>query len=136
MTTTLATDFEAGTIDNTSFGHPEHVRVIWSLVHAYGTLQAVQRFEAGLKRITAAAGHPEKYHTTITYAFAFLVAERIAGQGPLSWHDFVDANPDLLDWPSTALARMYPDNTLQSTTARRTFVMPGGQGRQRSEVAG
>jgi hypothetical protein len=122
--TTIVADFEAGTIDNTTFGHPDHVRVIWEFIHAYGTLEAVGRFEAGLKRITAAAGHPEKYHATITHAFAFLVGQRIAEQGAVSWPDFVETNPDLFDWPNSALSRMYPDDTLGTTTARRTFVMP------------
>lgn len=129
MSTTInvAGDFEAGTIDNTTFGHPDHVRVIWEFIHAYGTLDAVGRFEAGLKRITAAAGHPEKYHATITHAFAFLVGQRIAEQGPLSWDDFVTANPDLFDWPNSALARMYPNDALHTDAARRTFVMPYSQ---------
>lgn len=117
-------DFEAGTIDNTTFGHREHVRVIWSFIHAYGTLEAVRRFGEGLKRITAAAGHPEKYHATITHAFTFLVGERVADQGPLNWHDFEAANPDLFEWPNTTLAKLYPGDALKSTSARATFVMP------------
>jgi len=121
-------DFEAGAIDNTTFRHHDHVRVIWEFIHAYGTLEAVGRFESGLKRITAAAGHPEKYHATITYAFAFLVGQRIAQQGVLAWDDFVAANPDLFDWPSSALTRMYPDGSLHTPTARQTFVMPLGDG--------
>jgi len=128
--TNVVADFEAGTIDNTTFGHPDHVRVIWEFIHAYGTLEAVGRFEAGLKRITAAAGHPEKYHATITHAFAFLVGQRIAEQGSVSWDDFVTANSDLFDWPNSALARMYPDETLSTSTARKTFVMPLSQSTQ------
>jgi len=124
--TTLVADFEAGTIDNTTFGHPDHVRVIWSFIHAHGTLEAVARFEAGLKGITAAAGHPEKYHATITHAFAFLVGQRIAEQGTLRFEAFVEANHDLFDWPDSALSRMYPNDTLKTATARRTFVMPFG----------
>lgn len=123
----IVADFEAGTIDNTTFGHRDHVRVIWEFTHAYGTLGAVGRFEAGLKRITAAAGHPEKYHATITHAFAFLVGERIVDQGPLSWDDFETTNPDLFEWPNTAMLRMYPDDALKSPIARQTFVMPFGR---------
>jgi hypothetical protein len=121
---TVVSDFEAGTIDNTTFGHIDHVRVIWEFTHAYGTLEAVRRFEAGLKRITAAAGHPEKYHATITHAFGFLVGQRVAEQGALSWTDFVGANPDLFEWPNGALARMYPDDALHNEAARTTFVLP------------
>lgn len=123
----ITAHFEAGSIPNTGFGHPDHVRVIWEFIHAYGTLEAVGRFEAGLKRITAAAGHPEKYHATITHAFAFLVGQRIAEQGAISWDDFVTTNSDLFDWPNSALARMYPDDVLHSAAARETFLMPYSQ---------
>lgn len=101
--------------------------MIWEFIHSYGTLDAVRRFEAGLKRLTAATGHPEKYHATITHAFAFLVGERIAEQGCISWHDFELANPDLFEWPNSALMRMYPDDTLQTALARITFVPPAGR---------
>jgi len=128
-------DFEAGTIDNTTFSHHDHVRVIWEFTHAYGTIGAVTRFEAGLKRITAAAGHPEKYHATITHAFAFLVGERIVDQGPLSWDDFMATNSDLFEWPNTVMLQMYPDDTLKSRIARKTFVMPFGRGKSTSNPA-
>lgn len=124
--TTVLAEFEAGTLDNSTFGHHDHVRVIWSYVHAYGTLEALARFESGLKRITAAAGHPEKYHATITHAFAFLVGERVAEQGPLNWAEFAEANPDLFEWPNSTLRRLYPGDVLHSPAARRTFVLPSG----------
>jgi hypothetical protein len=120
----LMSDFEAGTIDNATFGHEAHIRVIWSFIHAYGTLDAVQRFEECLKRITAAAGHPEKYHATITHALTFLVAERIDEQGLQDWNDFAATNADLFQWPNQTLSELYPGETLNSAAARRTFVMP------------
>ena len=123
----LVESFEDGTIDNCEFSHPEHLFVIWSLVHRRGTLGAVARFASCLKRITEAEGHPEKYHATITHAFAFLVGERIADQGPLSWDDFQTTNSDLFEWPNTAMLRMYPGDTLKSPIARKTFVMPFGR---------
>lgn len=101
--------------------------MIWALNHAYGTLETLGRFEAGLRRIAAAAGHPEKYHATITHAFGFLVADRIAGQGPMSWDDFEAANPDLFEWPNETLARLYPADVLASAAARRHFVLPNDQ---------
>jgi len=124
---TTVAEFEAGTVDSTAFRHTDHVRVIWSLIHAYGMLEAIARFESGLKRITAEAGHPEKYHATITYAFAFVVGERIAEQGPLSWADFVDVNSDLLEWPNRTLQCMYADDVLGTSTAKQAFIMPRGR---------
>ncbi|MEM7091658.1 MAG: hypothetical protein AAF567_01550 [Actinomycetota bacterium] len=122
--TSLMGAFENGTIDPGSFGHREHLRVIWSFVHAYGTLEAVRRFEEGLKRLTADAGHPEKYHATITHAFTFLVSERIHRQGTQNWNDFEEVNADLFAWPNATLADLYPAEVLASAEARATFVMP------------
>ena len=122
----LTAQFDAGTIDNTTFGHPDHVRLIWELIHAEGVLGAVSRFETGLKRIAAGAGHPEKYHATITHAFAFLVGERIAEQGPLDWHQFQEQNADLFEWPNVQLMNRYPNGELDTQLARRTFVLPSG----------
>lgn len=127
MDSTLLASFEDGTLANETFGHAEHVRVIWEYIHTYGTLGAVERFEAGLKRLTAAAGHPEKYHSTITHVFTFLVGERVAEQGRLDWDSFVDSNPDLFEWPNGQLSKRYPDEVLFSALARQTFVMPPGR---------
>jgi hypothetical protein len=128
MTTTttysLINDFESGHLDNTTFDHAHHVRVIWALIHAHGPLEAIRRFERGLKALTAAAGHPGKYHATITYAAAFLVAQRIGSQGRIDWAQFVDGNPDLLEWPNTLFRQLYPGGVLDSDQARDHFVLP------------
>lgn len=125
MTTdTLVSDFEAGTIDNSTFTHADHVYVIWSLIHAHGPLEAIRRFEASLKRITSEAGVPGKYNATITYALAFLVAERINEDPSLAWDDFAERNPDLLEWPNQQLSRIYPDEVLHTERARRVFLLP------------
>ena len=120
----LVADFEAGKIDNSTFSHVDHVYVIWALIHVHGTLEAIRRFELSLKRITAESGHPEKYNATITYALAFLVAERIAAHPPLDWDEFTAENGDLLMWPSPAITQLYPGQTLHSPHARRSFVLP------------
>jgi hypothetical protein len=120
----LVADFEAGRIDNSTFSHPAHVYVIWALIHAHGTLEAIRRFEASLKRITAESGHPEKFNTTITYALAFLVAERITDHPPATWDEFAAQNDDLLMWPNNALTQLYPSETLHSPKARRSFLLP------------
>jgi hypothetical protein len=123
---TLVEDFEAGIIDNSMFGHADHVFVIWSLIRRHGTLEAVRRFETSLKRITADAGHPEKYNATITHALGFLTAERFDEHPSLEWDDFVRRNPDLLQWPNELLNRLYPNGSLRTERARRSFVLPGG----------
>lgn len=119
----FVSEFEAGNIDTGCFSHPDHVRVIWTMIHQYGTLEAVGRFERALKMLTENAGIPDKYHTTITYALTFIVGERIDGGGALEWDVFAAANPDLFVWPNAELERMYPDGILDTDLARRSFVL-------------
>ena len=120
MTTAYA--FENGTLDASSFRHPDHIKVIWTLIHGYGVLEAIARFETGLRRISAELGHPEKFHATITYAFAFLVDERMVEFQ--TWEDFESKNTDLFDWPNTPIHTMYSTDQLYSDEARRKFVLP------------
>lgn len=121
----LVEDLEAGTLDNSTFTHADHVYVVWSLIRTHGVLEAIRRFETSLQRITREAGRPEKYNATITYALAFITAERIADNPSLDWDEFSEANPDLLIWPNEQLSRLYPNGALHTDQARRVFVLPG-----------
>ena len=120
----MLSSFESGTVDVHSFGHADHVRVAWSLIHAEGVTGGLVRFEAGLRRLTAEAGIPGRYNATVTCALFFLIAERIASAGALSWDEFAHENADLLVWPSPALGALYDEETLTSPLARSTFVLP------------
>ncbi len=128
----LVDDFEAGAIDNSTFSHADHMFVIWTLIRRHGTLEAVRRFETSLRSITIADGNPEKYNATITHALGFLTAQRIDEKPSLDWDDFALQNPDLLQWPNEQLARLYPNGTLHTEQARRTFILPGGYARTNS----
>ena len=87
--------------------------------------EALVRFAAGLRRFAAAQGKPELFHATITTAFLLLINERLDdGARELPWKEFAGRNPDLLLWKPSILARYYRDETLWSTRAKRTFVMP------------
>lgn len=116
--------FEDGTIDNCNFSHTGHLFVIWSLVNRRGTLAAISTFESCLKRITEAEGAPEKYNATITHALGIIVGERVASAPGGEWSDFVDANPDLFEWPNPVLTNLYPNDELYSDEARASFLLP------------
>ncbi len=120
----LVESFEDGTIDNCNFSHHEHIFVIWSLVRTHGTLLAISKFETCLKRITEAEGAPEKYHATITHALGITVGERVAADPERKWENFVDANPDLFEWPSSLLSGLYPNGELDVSAAREAFMLP------------
>jgi len=119
------TRFEACTLSAESFHHEQHVRVVWLYLRRYTVLETLMRFSEILKRFAAANGKPNLYHETITWAYVFLIHERIRRNGQeQSWPDFVERNADLFDWKNSILKSYYNDETIRSELARRTFVFP------------
>ena len=66
-------------------------------------------------------GASGKYHETITYAFMFLIHERVRRGGAETFDAFASANADLF---GPILQRYYRPETLASELARASFVMP------------
>jgi hypothetical protein len=118
----LLVAFETTALPPGAFHHHEHVRVAWILLRRCGPLEALERICSGLRRFAAAAGKPEIYHETITWAFVLLIRERMAEQEE-TWEAFAARNGDLLAGRS-ALDRYYRPETLASERARRSFVLP------------
>ena len=116
---------EDGSIAPDSFHHLEHVRVVFLYLCRYPVLEALQRFTAAIKRFATAMGKADRYHETITWAYLFLVRERMSGAQ--DWECFSAANPDLLSWEDSILKKYYREETLRSETARQMFVMPDKQ---------
>lgn len=117
--------FETCEIPAGSFHHEEHVKVAWLYLSRYEPLVALAKFAGGLKRLAESFGATDKYHETITWAYMFLVHERMQrADGPQTWSEFASSNPDLLEWPNSVLDRYYSPETLQSATAKRCFVLP------------
>jgi hypothetical protein len=117
--------FEAGTLDPAGFHHRDHVELAWAHLKRYPLPTALQRLCDGLRRLAQAAGKPERYHETITWAFLVLINERMELSGrDLAWEDFASRNADLLSWTPSVLAAYYPPGILASDLARRVFVLP------------
>jgi hypothetical protein len=125
--------FEDCTLPNTEFHHRDHVRLAWLYLRREPILKALTRFTDGLKRFAHANGHDGLYHETITWAYLFLVHQRIAtgptGQTTETWDEFAARNPDLLTWRPSVLADYYREETLASDLARKLFVFPDRQPR-------
>jgi hypothetical protein len=111
--------FENCTID--SFHHNDHVKAAFLYLSRYPALEALRRFSESLQRFAAAKGKPQLYHETITWAFVFLIRERMGFQ---NWEEFAAANGDLLDWKNNILKKYYRAETLSSDRARSTFLFP------------
>jgi hypothetical protein len=121
----LIANFEALRLPNDSFHHAEHVRLAFLYLCRYPPLEALDRFTSGLKNLADANGKSERYHHTITCAFLFLIGDRIARAGPpQTWPEFMDRNPDLMNWQNSILKKYYRDETLSSALARTTFLFP------------
>lgn len=131
--------FEHCRLDNEHFHHADHVRMAFLYLCRFPILEAVERFSRALQRFAIANGKPHLYHETITWAFLFLIRERLVlqssrqdGRHP-GWSEFAAENPDLLNRRSNLILRdFYSDETLASELAKRFFILPdrslGGEG--------
>lgn len=117
--------FERTEVPADGFHHRDHVRVAWWYLRQHPFPEALARFGANLRRFAVAQGKPELYHETITTAYLLLINERLDGEGrELAWAEFMSRNDDLMTWKPSILARYYREETLASSRAKRTFVMP------------
>jgi hypothetical protein len=120
-------DFESCALPNSAFHHRDHVRLAWIYFRRHPVLEVLARYTEGLQRFAAFNGHPGLYHETITWAYLFLIHERMAdAPGDETFEAFEARNPDILAWNPSILDRYYAPEILQSERARRLFVMPGG----------
>ncbi len=120
----LICHFESGTIPANCFHHADHVRLAFAYLSLHPPLEALEKFVAALKRYANAIGRPSLYHETITYAYLFLIRERMARSAACGWDEFISRNSDLLVSKNGALSCYYHAETLQSELARTVFVLP------------
>ncbi|HEV7239753.1 MAG TPA: hypothetical protein VGQ36_10975 [Thermoanaerobaculia bacterium] len=113
--------FESCTLPPEQFPHRAHVRLAWIYLHEGSLLDALTRFVEGLKRYAGSLGASTKYHETVTWAYLFIIHERMEREPFESFEDFAAGNEDLFNG---ILEKYYRKETLASDLARRAFVMP------------
>ncbi|HEX7829576.1 MAG TPA: hypothetical protein VF787_07960 [Thermoanaerobaculia bacterium] len=113
--------FEDCSLPPSLFTHRQHVRLAWLYLREESLLGALTRFAEGLKRYATSLGASAKYHETITWAFLFVIHERMRGES--TFDDFAVANDDLFSW-NALMSRYYKSETLASDRARAAFLMP------------
>lgn len=120
--------FEQGRAPGGSFHHADHIRVAFAYLSQFPVLEALQKFSDALRRFATAQARPSLYHETITWAYLFLIRQRmVLASYPQTWEEFAAANPDLLVWERGSggiLSRYYLPETLASAVARAAFVLP------------
>jgi hypothetical protein len=112
---------ESCTLPSEAFDHRAHVRLAWLYLSEEPLLEALSRFVSALKRYAGSLGASGKYHETITYAFVFLIHERMAEHPAATFDEFAAANPVLF---GPILEKYYQPETLASPLARMIFVLP------------
>jgi len=112
----------AGETDPTRFRHADHVRLAYEMLRRDGFMQTLPLYAGGLRRMAERAGRPQAYHETITTAFLSLIGERILVGDDATFDAFAASNPDLLD--KSCLLTVYDSGRLDSSLARRTFLLP------------
>jgi hypothetical protein len=117
---TFLARFEAARLR--SFDHRDHLRVAFAYARRGGVEHAVDRARHGLRHIAAAHGEPERYHETLTTAWARVVAHHAVVNGNGGFDDFLAAHPQLLR--RDLLLAHYTRERLFSPAARAGFVEP------------
>jgi hypothetical protein len=121
----LIAQFESRSLSPQSFHHADHVRLAFAYLRQYSLLEALEKFPAALQQFAQHHGKPNLYHQTITWAYLFLINQRIArATQEQTWEEFAEANPDLLTWKNGIVTRYYGEETLQSDLARKVFILP------------
>jgi hypothetical protein len=121
----LLEQFERATLPPECFRHTEHVRVAFLYLSMFPVLEALPAFSTALQRFAAKHGKLKRYNETVTWAYIFLIRERLArARKMLSWEEFAQNNADLLTSNGGILARFYREETLQSDLAREVFIFP------------
>jgi hypothetical protein len=121
----LLSSFEDTSLPLSDFHHAEHLRVAFLYLRRYPLLDVLARFPSALQRYAAAHGKAGLYHQTISWAFLFIVQERMAaGGGTKGWEDFAARNLDLFAGQDAVLGKYYREQTLGSPAARERFLMP------------
>ena len=117
--------FENCTLPPERFHHRDHIKVSWLYLQRYEPIEALTRVSEGIRRFATFNGKAERYHETITWAYFFLIRERVERtETQQSWEEFISTNEDLLNWEDNILKRYYNKGTLTSDLARATFLMP------------
>ncbi|MCY1041931.1 hypothetical protein OV208_11455 [Corallococcus sp. bb12-1] len=104
------------------FAHLDHVRVVYLYTRREGPDAAIELTRAGLRALTRQLGVPEKYHETVTVAWARLVGQQAATGPGRDFNAFINDNPrfrrkDLLD-------DYYSREVLFGTESRTRFSEP------------
>jgi len=104
------------------FTHRHHLELAFYLLKRYDFFEATHLFARAIRVLVEAVGARDKFHCTITLAHLAIVAERMSSNAYPDFESFLINNQDLLN--KKLLHQWYSARQLNSTTARKIFVLP------------
>ncbi|WP_294228387.1 hypothetical protein [uncultured Shimia sp.] len=113
---------DAGNLAPQDFDHQTHIAVAFEALREDDFFTASKRIADGLKRLTLAAGVPEKFHATITQAYMSAIAEAMHLGDAQDAETFLVQNPDLL--AGVFLKERFSAACLSSDLARKVALLP------------
>lgn len=114
-------DFVAGRMSVQGFDHRAHVHAGYALLQEHGFADAARAYARSITGMATAAGHPEKFHMTITLAMLSAIAERMPDDCS-DFDTFAEHHPELFD--RGFLLKHYTKERLECPLARQTFLLP------------
>lgn len=127
--------FESGTLDPSQFSHRVHLSLAWRYLQRDGFPEGARQFRHHLQRYVAHVGAHDKYHETVTWAYLVLLNEELCLRSSPgeSFDTMIQRRPDLLDHRNGAIARCYTKAQLDSSEARRVFMLPATPNGERGQ---
>lgn len=104
------------------FAHVDHVKVVYLYTRKAGPEAAITLTREGLQALTRKLGVPEKYHETMTVAWARLVSQQAAAAPGRDFTAFITDNPRFLR--KDLLEAYYSREVLVKAESRKQFVEP------------
>jgi hypothetical protein len=121
----LIAQFENCSLPLECFHHGVHVQIVFLYLCRFPVLEVLARFPAALTRYAETHGKSGLYNETITWAYIFLIRERmIRANRAQTWAEFQAENQDLLSWKDNILKKYYRAETLSSQLAKDAFLLP------------
>jgi hypothetical protein len=115
--------FEACQLDPAKFHHADHIRLAWLCVQRYGARQAETVLLDGICKFAQNAGVPQKFHYTITIAWARLVAAACRESDSCDlFYEWIKTHPELLN--RYLMNEHYSAGKLESLQARCGWLEP------------
>jgi hypothetical protein len=114
--------FELCTLPKEYFTHQGHLRMTWLYLNSNPYPQALQLISRGIQHYAASLGATQKYHETITQAWARLVHLSMQKQNAVTFDEFISKNQHLLD--SKLVLKYYSAELLGSAEAKQRWIEP------------